>query len=57
VAELYLSTGQTLTLRFYPTGDTPWRIQVGGDLDYAIEAWELSPITVECDSAPVGAPV
>ncbi|WP_405951437.1 glycoside hydrolase family 32 protein [Streptomyces prunicolor] len=56
-AELYLSTGRTLTLRFYPTGDTPWRIQVGGDLDYTVEAWELSPITVECDSAPVGTPV
>ncbi|MGQ4363555.1 glycoside hydrolase family 32 protein [Streptomyces sp. SAS_272] len=51
VAELYLSTGQTLTLRFYPTGDDPWRIQAGGDLDYTVEAWELSPLTTESDLA------
>ncbi|MGI5459310.1 glycoside hydrolase family 32 protein [Streptomyces sp. CA-249302] len=47
IAELYLSTGQTLTLRFYPTGDAPWRIQAGGDLEYAVEAWELLPMPVD----------
>ncbi|MFJ8468832.1 GH32 C-terminal domain-containing protein [Streptomyces swartbergensis] len=27
VAELYLPSGRALTLRFYPTGDAPWRIE------------------------------
>lgn len=39
----YQGTGQTLTLRFCPTGDMPWRIQTRGDVDYTLEAWELLP--------------
>ncbi|WP_407696946.1 glycoside hydrolase family 32 protein [Streptomyces dysideae] len=47
VAELYLPSGRTLTLRFYPTGDTPWRIEARagdeGRLGYAVGAWNLRP--------------
>ncbi|MEW2121664.1 glycoside hydrolase family 32 protein [Streptomyces sp. NPDC005474] len=47
VAELYLSAGQTLTLRFYPVGDAPWHIQADGELEYTVEAWELLPTAVD----------
>ncbi|MFE1755002.1 GH32 C-terminal domain-containing protein [Streptomyces anandii] len=46
VAELYLPSGRTLTLRFYPTGGAPWPIEVrahGGGLGYTVEAWNLRP--------------
>ncbi|MFJ3230985.1 glycoside hydrolase family 32 protein [Streptomyces sp. NPDC086787] len=47
VAELYLPSGRTLTLRFYPTGGAPWRIEAragGGDgLGYTVRAWNLRP--------------
>lgn len=51
VAEVFLtSTGQVLTLRFYPTGDGPWRLlaHTGPDahLGYAVDAWELLPLVV-----------
>lgn len=50
VAELYLPSGRTLTLRFYPTGGAPWRIEVrAGDeagLGYTVGAWSLRPYTV-----------
>ncbi|MEU6611937.1 glycoside hydrolase family 32 protein [Streptomyces shenzhenensis] len=50
VAELYLPSGRTLTLRFYPTGGAPWRIQARsageGGLGYTVEAWNLRPCTV-----------
>ncbi|WP_042410316.1 glycoside hydrolase family 32 protein [Streptacidiphilus carbonis] len=51
IAELYLSTGQTLTLRFYPTGDTPWQLQALGDCAYAVQAWPLTPISVDMELA------
>ncbi|MFF3741185.1 glycoside hydrolase family 32 protein [Streptomyces sp. NPDC002566] len=56
VAEVFLtSTGQVLTLRFYPTGDGPWRLQArsapGARLGFAVEAWELLPLTVKEPSA------
>ncbi|MFQ6200752.1 glycoside hydrolase family 32 protein, partial [Streptomyces sp. NPDC000405] len=40
VIEMYLPSGRTLTLRFYPTGDAPWRIEAhaagGGHLGYTV---------------------
>ncbi|MEU6183961.1 glycoside hydrolase family 32 protein [Streptomyces coeruleorubidus] len=52
VAELYLPSGRTLTLRFYPTGGAPWRIEARagdeGGLGYTVSAWNLRPHTVRC---------
>ncbi|WP_406432207.1 glycoside hydrolase family 32 protein [Streptomyces sp. NBC_00631] len=49
VAEFYLPSGRTLTLRFYPTGSAPWRIEAragdAGGLGYTVEAWNLRPYT------------
>lgn len=52
IAEVFLtSTDQVLTLRFYPTGDGPWRLQArtapDTRLSYAIDAWELRPLVVK----------
>jgi len=41
IAEIYLSSGQVLTLRFYPTGDAPWRLSVIGPGPAAVAAWDL----------------
>lgn len=47
IAEIYLATGQVLTIRFYPLGDAPWRLQARttgtGSSDFAVEAWDLNP--------------
>jgi beta-fructofuranosidase len=47
VIELYHSTGQALTLRFYPSDDGPWRLQARtsgtGQAGFAVEAWDLHP--------------
>ncbi|MFG3292614.1 glycoside hydrolase family 32 protein [Streptomyces sp. NPDC048179] len=61
LAELFLTTtGQVLTLRFYPTGDTPWRLQArtapDARLGYAVDAWELLPLVVKEPSAESGPP-
>ncbi|WP_338783655.1 glycoside hydrolase family 32 protein [Streptomyces sp. DG1A-41] len=46
IAEVYLSTGQALTLRFYPVGDGPWRLQARtggrGGRAFTVEAWDLA---------------
>ncbi|MFE7896439.1 glycoside hydrolase family 32 protein [Streptomyces sp. NPDC057424] len=52
IAEIFLTiTGQVLTLRFYPTSGGPWRLQARGATDaplgYAVDAWELLPLTVK----------
>nr|WSY49452.1 glycoside hydrolase family 32 protein [Streptomyces sp. NBC_00886] len=52
VAEVFLpATGQVLTLRFYPTGTEPWRLQAhtapGARLGYAVDAWELLPLVIK----------
>ncbi|MEU1191254.1 glycoside hydrolase family 32 protein [Streptomyces sp. NPDC005859] len=50
VAELYLPSGRTLTLRFYPTGASPWRIEAHaageGHMGYTVAAWNLRPYTM-----------
>ncbi|TPQ19452.1 glycoside hydrolase family 32 protein [Streptomyces sporangiiformans] len=50
IAEIYLSTGQVLTVRFYPVGDGPWRLQahttgIGGS-GFTVEAWDLNAVGV-----------
>jgi beta-fructofuranosidase len=62
VAELYLPSGRTLTVRFYPTGATPWRIEAraGGEdgVGYAVDAWDLRPYSVRyADDASGGVAV
>jgi beta-fructofuranosidase len=61
IAEVFLSTtGQVLTLRCYPTGDGPWRLQArsapGERLGYAIDAWELLPIVIKEPSTGAAGP-
>ena len=56
IAEVFLtSTGQVLTLRFYPTGNGPWRLQAhtapDARLGYAVDAWELLPLVIKEPSA------
>ncbi|ELS57500.1 glycoside hydrolase family 32 protein [Streptomyces viridochromogenes] len=50
VAEFFLPSGRTLTLRFYPTGGAPWRIEAraGGEgrLGFTAGAWNLRPYTM-----------
>ncbi|TLS42686.1 glycoside hydrolase family 32 protein [Streptomyces montanus] len=48
IAEIYLSTGQVLTVRFYPVGDGPWRLEahttgIAGS-DFTVEAWDLNAV-------------
>ncbi|WP_461087008.1 GH32 C-terminal domain-containing protein [Streptomyces deserti] len=47
VAELFTACGRTLTLRFYPVGDVPWRVQTGAEgvatAAYTVQAWDLVP--------------
>ncbi|MET9830389.1 glycoside hydrolase family 32 protein [Streptomyces sp. NPDC006385] len=47
VAEIFTASGRTLTLRFYPVGDGPWRVQMGatgaGSAAYTVGAWDLTP--------------
>jgi beta-fructofuranosidase len=51
IAEVFLSTGQALTLRFYPVGDGPWRLQArtapGARLGFTVDAWELLPLEIK----------
>lgn len=59
IAEVFLtSTGQVVTLRFYPTGDGPWRLQAhtapDARLGYAVDAWELLPLVIKEPSAGTG---
>ncbi|MDX3707728.1 glycoside hydrolase family 32 protein [Streptomyces europaeiscabiei] len=52
IAEIFLTTtGQVLTLRFYPTGRGAWRLQAhstpGRRLGHAIDVWELHPLVIK----------
>ncbi|MFC8434148.1 glycoside hydrolase family 32 protein [Streptomyces sp. NPDC057253] len=56
IAEIFLTTtGQVLTLRFYPTGHSPWRLQArstpGTRLGYTADAWDLHPLVIKEPSA------
>jgi beta-fructofuranosidase len=46
VAEVFTASGRSLTLRFYPVGDGPWRVQMGAtgvdSAAYTVGAWDLS---------------
>jgi beta-fructofuranosidase len=49
IAEPFLtSTGQVLTLRFYPTGEGPCRLQAragaSAGLGFTVDAWDLLPL-------------
>ncbi|WP_329032058.1 glycoside hydrolase family 32 protein [Streptomyces sp. NBC_01725] len=58
IAEVYLSDGQVLTLRFYPLADGPWRLQARttgtGRGDFAIEVWDLATGGVHQESVLAG---
>ncbi|WP_231905550.1 GH32 C-terminal domain-containing protein [Streptomyces davaonensis] len=45
VAEIFTAAGRALTLRFYPVGEGPWRVQVDavgvGSAAYTVKAWDL----------------
>ncbi|WP_329234524.1 glycoside hydrolase family 32 protein [Streptomyces canus] len=61
IAEVFLTTtGQVLTLRFYPTGQGAWRLQAhstpGTPLSYAIDVWELHPLVIKEPSTGVATP-
>ncbi|MEU1184647.1 glycoside hydrolase family 32 protein [Streptomyces sp. NPDC005820] len=52
IAEVFLTTtGQVLTLRLYPTGQGPWRLEArsmpGAHLGYAVDAWQLHPLVIK----------
>ncbi|MCM3812802.1 glycoside hydrolase family 32 protein [Streptomyces sp. DR7-3] len=48
VAEVFLDDGRTLTLRFYPTGPAPWRLQATtagrGEAHVEADLWSLAPL-------------
>ena len=41
VVEVFLSTGEALTLRFYPDSDAPWSLQARS-VDFTVQAWNLA---------------
>ncbi|WP_158839784.1 glycoside hydrolase family 32 protein [Saccharothrix deserti] len=41
IVELFLDSGEALTLRCYPTGPVPWRLRTFGAPDHIVDAWEL----------------
>ncbi|WP_328505789.1 glycoside hydrolase family 32 protein [Streptomyces sp. NBC_00391] len=58
IAEIHLATGQVLTLRFYPVGDGPWRLQARstgpGPGGFTVEAWDLNPGRIHREPLPAG---
>lgn len=54
VVEVYLETGQVLTLRFYPAGQTDWRVVAEangtGEAMLTAQAWELAPLRIDDES-------
>lgn len=51
VVEVFLDGGQVLTLRFYPTGETDWRVVAEaagpGESLVTVQAWELAPLRID----------
>ncbi|MEY9836249.1 glycoside hydrolase family 32 protein [Streptacidiphilus sp. EB103A] len=58
IAEVFLSTGEALTLRFYPMGNGPWRLQArasgSGTAGFEVRAWELNPLQIQDKSSTEG---
>jgi beta-fructofuranosidase len=56
IAEIFLGTGEALTLRFYPVGDGPWRLQAraagAGSAAFDVRAWPLRPAETEDACGP-----
>jgi beta-fructofuranosidase len=54
IAEVFLSSGEALTVRFYPLGEGPWRLQARaegeGTAAVEVQAWRLNPIDVQDQS-------
>jgi beta-fructofuranosidase len=42
IVELFLDSGEALTLRCYPTGPAPWRLRTSGAPDHVVDVWELT---------------
>ncbi|MFI7293607.1 glycoside hydrolase family 32 protein [Streptomyces sp. NPDC050121] len=61
IVEIFLiTTGQVLTLRCYPTGQGPWRLEArsapGTRLAFAVDAWELHPLVIKEPSTGTAEP-
>ncbi|WP_447008961.1 glycoside hydrolase family 32 protein [Saccharothrix sp. DSM 118769] len=42
IVEVFLGSGEALTLRCYPTGPAPWRLRTTGAPDHVVDVWELT---------------
>jgi beta-fructofuranosidase len=42
IVEVFLDSGEALTLRCYPTGPAPWRLRTTGGPDHVVNLWELT---------------
>ncbi|HEY5832996.1 glycoside hydrolase family 32 protein [Streptomyces sp.] len=50
VAEVFTAAGEALTIRFYPVGGSPWRLQATGDgsaAAYTVHAWDLAALDIQ----------
>jgi beta-fructofuranosidase len=51
IAEIFLGTGEALTLRFYPLGEEPWHLQARtageGTAAFEVQAWQLNPLSIQ----------
>lgn len=60
IAEVFTATGEALTIRFYPSGATPWRLQAfaapGARLNYTVDAWEMDRLVIKEPSCDTGTP-
>jgi beta-fructofuranosidase len=41
IVEVFLDSGESLTVRCYPTGPAPWRLRTVGGPDHVVDVWEL----------------
>jgi beta-fructofuranosidase len=41
IVEVFLDSGESLTVRCYPTGPTPWRLRAFGEPEHIVDVWEL----------------